>query len=263
MLFRGVVRICLGLSEVLIKNPLQPHSLWAEEKSHWHPLPFQVWLFHQKPESLNPLVKYLSATTGFGSNYVTSKKVTLFPLFHWRGWWWAGPWVPDHPTSCPASLLRVSPLCHHTGLFSFPSALSCLLAWHTFSPPKLLLPIFFLIHYYYLFLRSQLLCDLLHWVRCFHARFFWPVPVLGRTHSAVGSLLQGALWRGDYTLFPCRLPCTWHMLKKCDPSWMKYKASFLVKLASLCVPLMTIISFNSLVFKEAGYRVWKHGCCVL
>eukprot|EP00069_Balaena_mysticetus_P011178 bmy_21118T0 len=29
-----------------------------------------VWLFHQKPESLNPLVKYLSATTGFGSNYI-------------------------------------------------------------------------------------------------------------------------------------------------------------------------------------------------
>ncbi|KAB0398484.1 hypothetical protein E2I00_011681 [Balaenoptera physalus] len=36
-----------------------------------------VWLFHQKPESLNPLVKYLSATTGFGSNYVTSKKIDL------------------------------------------------------------------------------------------------------------------------------------------------------------------------------------------
>ncbi|XDB49211.1 hypothetical protein AB1E18_002794 [Capra hircus] len=36
-----------------------------------------VWLFHQKPESLNPLVKYLSATTGFGSNYVTSKKMDL------------------------------------------------------------------------------------------------------------------------------------------------------------------------------------------
>ncbi|KAF0882301.1 DDR2 protein, partial [Crocuta crocuta] len=29
-----------------------------------------VWLFHQKPESLNPLTKYLSATTGFGSNYM-------------------------------------------------------------------------------------------------------------------------------------------------------------------------------------------------
>ncbi|XP_058898371.1 3-keto-steroid reductase/17-beta-hydroxysteroid dehydrogenase 7 isoform X1 [Kogia breviceps] len=36
-----------------------------------------VWLFHQKPESLNPLVKYLSATTGFGSNYVTSEKIDL------------------------------------------------------------------------------------------------------------------------------------------------------------------------------------------
>ncbi|XP_057585817.1 3-keto-steroid reductase/17-beta-hydroxysteroid dehydrogenase 7 isoform X3 [Hippopotamus amphibius kiboko] len=36
-----------------------------------------VWLFHQKPESLNPLVKYLSATTGFGNNYVVSKKMDL------------------------------------------------------------------------------------------------------------------------------------------------------------------------------------------
>ncbi|KAM5203344.1 3-keto-steroid reductase/17-beta-hydroxysteroid dehydrogenase 7 isoform 4-T6 [Hipposideros larvatus] len=34
-----------------------------------------VWLFHQKPESLNPLSKYLSATTGLGSSYVTTQKV--------------------------------------------------------------------------------------------------------------------------------------------------------------------------------------------
>ncbi|XP_045403185.1 3-keto-steroid reductase/17-beta-hydroxysteroid dehydrogenase 7 isoform X1 [Lemur catta] len=36
-----------------------------------------VWLFHQKPESLNPLTKYLSATTGFGRNYVTTQKMDL------------------------------------------------------------------------------------------------------------------------------------------------------------------------------------------
>ncbi|XP_048962885.1 3-keto-steroid reductase/17-beta-hydroxysteroid dehydrogenase 7 isoform X2 [Canis lupus baileyi] len=36
-----------------------------------------VWLFHQKPESLNPLTKYLSATTGFGSNYVATQKMDL------------------------------------------------------------------------------------------------------------------------------------------------------------------------------------------
>ncbi|XP_036199404.1 3-keto-steroid reductase/17-beta-hydroxysteroid dehydrogenase 7 isoform X1 [Myotis myotis] len=36
-----------------------------------------VWLFRQKPESLNPLTKYLSATTGFGSNYVTTEKMDL------------------------------------------------------------------------------------------------------------------------------------------------------------------------------------------
>jgi len=63
---------------VLIIDSPQPHSSWAkEEKNHQHPLPFQVWLFHQKPESLNPLTKYLSATTGFGSNYVTTQKMDL------------------------------------------------------------------------------------------------------------------------------------------------------------------------------------------
>lgn len=36
-----------------------------------------VWLFHQNPESLNPLSKYLSATTGFGSNYVTTQKMDI------------------------------------------------------------------------------------------------------------------------------------------------------------------------------------------
>ncbi|XP_066117113.1 3-keto-steroid reductase/17-beta-hydroxysteroid dehydrogenase 7 [Saccopteryx bilineata] len=36
-----------------------------------------VWLFHQRPESLNPLTKYLSATTGFGRNYVTTQKMDL------------------------------------------------------------------------------------------------------------------------------------------------------------------------------------------
>ncbi|XP_028614805.1 3-keto-steroid reductase [Grammomys surdaster] len=36
-----------------------------------------VWLFHQKPESLNPLTKYLSATTGFGTNYVNSQKMDV------------------------------------------------------------------------------------------------------------------------------------------------------------------------------------------
>ncbi|XP_021496293.1 3-keto-steroid reductase/17-beta-hydroxysteroid dehydrogenase 7 isoform X6 [Meriones unguiculatus] len=36
-----------------------------------------VWLFHQKPESLDPLTKYLSATTGFGTNYVTGVKMDV------------------------------------------------------------------------------------------------------------------------------------------------------------------------------------------
>ncbi|XP_037681396.1 3-keto-steroid reductase/17-beta-hydroxysteroid dehydrogenase 7 [Choloepus didactylus] len=36
-----------------------------------------VWLFHQKPESLNPLSKYMSSTSGFGSNYVIAQKMDL------------------------------------------------------------------------------------------------------------------------------------------------------------------------------------------
>ncbi|XP_006887501.1 PREDICTED: 3-keto-steroid reductase [Elephantulus edwardii] len=36
-----------------------------------------VWLLHQKPESLNPLTKYMSATTGFGKNYVMTQKMDL------------------------------------------------------------------------------------------------------------------------------------------------------------------------------------------
>lgn len=36
-----------------------------------------VWLFHQKPESLNPLTKYASATSGFGTNYVTGQKMDI------------------------------------------------------------------------------------------------------------------------------------------------------------------------------------------
>ncbi|XP_072367620.1 3-keto-steroid reductase/17-beta-hydroxysteroid dehydrogenase 7 isoform X2 [Scyliorhinus torazame] len=36
-----------------------------------------VWLFTQKPESLDPMVKYLSCTSGFGNNYVTSCKMDV------------------------------------------------------------------------------------------------------------------------------------------------------------------------------------------
>lgn len=36
-----------------------------------------VWLFHQKPESLNPLTKYLSGTTGLGTNYVKGQKMDI------------------------------------------------------------------------------------------------------------------------------------------------------------------------------------------
>lgn len=36
-----------------------------------------VWLFHQKPESLDPLTKYLSNTSGLGRNYVRAQKMDL------------------------------------------------------------------------------------------------------------------------------------------------------------------------------------------
>ncbi|XP_072504893.1 3-keto-steroid reductase/17-beta-hydroxysteroid dehydrogenase 7 isoform X3 [Notamacropus eugenii] len=36
-----------------------------------------LWLFRQKPESLNPLTKYHSATTGLGNNYVKPQKMDL------------------------------------------------------------------------------------------------------------------------------------------------------------------------------------------
>uniref|UniRef100_A0A4X2JTS7 Hydroxysteroid 17-beta dehydrogenase 7 n=1 Tax=Vombatus ursinus TaxID=29139 RepID=A0A4X2JTS7_VOMUR len=36
-----------------------------------------LWLFRQKPEFLNPLTKYHSATTGLGNNYVSPQKMDL------------------------------------------------------------------------------------------------------------------------------------------------------------------------------------------
>lgn len=57
-------------------------------------LPFQVWLFRQNPRSLDPWTKYLSNTTGLGTNYVMPQKV--------------GPWVllppPPPPAFLPAPL---------------------------------------------------------------------------------------------------------------------------------------------------------------
>ncbi|XP_039695767.1 3-keto-steroid reductase/17-beta-hydroxysteroid dehydrogenase 7 isoform X4 [Pteropus medius] len=41
------------------------------------PIIWLVWLFRQKPESLDPLSKYLSATSGFGSTYVTAQQMDL------------------------------------------------------------------------------------------------------------------------------------------------------------------------------------------
>lgn len=57
-----------------------------------------MWLFHQQPQALDPLAKYLSGTTGLGSNYVTAEKVSALP---------AGAPDPPRPSaaSCSASLM--------------------------------------------------------------------------------------------------------------------------------------------------------------
>lgn len=117
----------------------------------WTPLPFQVWLFHQNPESLNPLSKYLSATTGFGSNYVTTQKVKVFAPLHGE--------VYTRPLDgCPANLPwgSLSPGitrgCLRFRLLSPASG-----PLHILSPPKLLSPSFFpLIGFCYLSLKAQL-----------------------------------------------------------------------------------------------------------
>lgn len=36
-----------------------------------------IWLLRQKPESLNPLTKYMSSTSGFGSTYVRTQKMDV------------------------------------------------------------------------------------------------------------------------------------------------------------------------------------------
>lgn len=59
----------------------------------------QVWLFKQKPESLDPLVKYHSCTSGLGKCYVEPRKVNgegasccrglgwgSVTCFAWEGW---------------------------------------------------------------------------------------------------------------------------------------------------------------------------------
>uniref|UniRef100_A0A6I8NCC7 3-keto-steroid reductase/17-beta-hydroxysteroid dehydrogenase 7 n=1 Tax=Ornithorhynchus anatinus TaxID=9258 RepID=A0A6I8NCC7_ORNAN len=41
------------------------------------PILWLVWLFHQTPESLNPLTKYHSSTSGLGRNYVRAQKMDV------------------------------------------------------------------------------------------------------------------------------------------------------------------------------------------
>ncbi|XP_045046022.2 3-keto-steroid reductase/17-beta-hydroxysteroid dehydrogenase 7 isoform X2 [Desmodus rotundus] len=70
-LFSSVV--CPGTMLTNLTYGILPPFVWTLLM----PFIWLVWLFHQKPESLNPLTKYLSATTGFGSSYVTTQKMDL------------------------------------------------------------------------------------------------------------------------------------------------------------------------------------------
>ncbi|XP_021496295.1 3-keto-steroid reductase/17-beta-hydroxysteroid dehydrogenase 7 isoform X8 [Meriones unguiculatus] len=65
--------LCPGVVMTNLTYGILPPFLWTLLL----PVLWLVWLFHQKPESLDPLTKYLSATTGFGTNYVTGVKMDV------------------------------------------------------------------------------------------------------------------------------------------------------------------------------------------
>ncbi|KAM6219297.1 3-keto-steroid reductase/17-beta-hydroxysteroid dehydrogenase 7 isoform 2-T2 [Rhynchocyon petersi] len=65
--------VCPGTMLTNMTYGILPPFVWAVLM----PFIWLVWLFHQKPESLNPLTKYMSATTGLGNNYVATEKMEL------------------------------------------------------------------------------------------------------------------------------------------------------------------------------------------
>ncbi|XP_046540151.1 3-keto-steroid reductase/17-beta-hydroxysteroid dehydrogenase 7 isoform X2 [Equus quagga] len=65
--------LCPGTMLTNLTYGILPPFIWTLLM----PFILLVWLFHQKPESLDPLAKYLSSTTGFGRNYVMTQKMDL------------------------------------------------------------------------------------------------------------------------------------------------------------------------------------------
>ncbi|XP_060220618.1 3-keto-steroid reductase/17-beta-hydroxysteroid dehydrogenase 7 isoform X2 [Meriones unguiculatus] len=79
--------LCPGVVMTNLTYGILPPFLWTLLL----PVLWLVWLFHQKPESLDPLTKYLSATTGFGTNYVTGVKDGVSSVH--SGWPGTMPWL--------------------------------------------------------------------------------------------------------------------------------------------------------------------------
>lgn len=204
---------------VLVGSLLRPlrgraRVLPSRTRHTWTPLPFQVWLFHQNPESLNPLSKYLSATTGFGSNYVTTQKVNVFaPL---RGEVYTRP-LDGCPENLPWDSLSpgITRGCLHFHLLSPASG-----HLHVLSPPNLLSPSFPLTGFCCLSLKSQLVPQPpgpFSRVPCL-------LPVLCRARSAWAPLCECEPCDEPETPFPAagrRSVSTWRVGRdrKCLSAW--------------------------------------------
>uniref|UniRef100_A0A7N4PA91 3-keto-steroid reductase/17-beta-hydroxysteroid dehydrogenase 7 n=1 Tax=Sarcophilus harrisii TaxID=9305 RepID=A0A7N4PA91_SARHA len=65
--------ICPGTVLTNLTYGILPPFIWTLLT----PITFLLWIFQQKPEFLNPLTKYHSATTGLGNNYVNPQKMDL------------------------------------------------------------------------------------------------------------------------------------------------------------------------------------------
>ncbi|XP_040263719.1 3-keto-steroid reductase/17-beta-hydroxysteroid dehydrogenase 7 isoform X2 [Bufo gargarizans] len=65
--------VCPGLVMTNLTYGILPSFFWTLIM----PVMWLVWLFNQKPESLDPLAKYYSCTSGLGNSYVTPLKMDL------------------------------------------------------------------------------------------------------------------------------------------------------------------------------------------
>ncbi|XP_056379551.1 3-keto-steroid reductase/17-beta-hydroxysteroid dehydrogenase 7 isoform X2 [Hyla sarda] len=65
--------VCPGLVMTNLTYGILPSFFWTLIM----PIMWLLWLFSQKPESLDPLAKYHSCTSGLGNNYVSPLKMDL------------------------------------------------------------------------------------------------------------------------------------------------------------------------------------------